>query len=40
MVIKDVRLHNVSKLLQRQIRYNVNIFEKERGRCNAGWLYF
>jgi hypothetical protein len=28
--------HNVSKLLQRQIRYNGKIFGHERGRCNEG----
>jgi hypothetical protein len=35
-----MRLHNVGKLLQRQIRYNGKIFVNERGRCNEGWLRF
>jgi hypothetical protein len=30
-----VRLHNVGKLLQHQIRYIGKIFENECGRCNA-----
>jgi hypothetical protein len=34
-----VKLHNVGKLLQRQIQYNGKIFRNERGRCNEGWLY-
>jgi hypothetical protein len=34
-----VRLHNVGKLLQQQIRYNGKIFGNERGRCNEGWLH-
>jgi hypothetical protein len=34
-----VRLHNVGKLIQQQIRYNGKIFGNERGHCNEGWLY-